>query len=93
MDDRRQAWDLFGSVWRSVHQPVKKGDAMLLADQIVDWLMANPGSPQSVAEIVTAIPGANRADAEEVCNVLRAQRKLGRNGADIAASGAVRLAK
>jgi len=59
---------------------------MALTYQIVDWLVANPGRPQSVAEIAAAIPGAAQSDVERACNRLRAQGKLGRNGANTDAS-------
>lgn len=59
---------------------------MVLAEQIVDWLAANPGKPQSVAEIAAAIPDASPPDVERVCDQLRAEGKLGRNGANTAAS-------
>jgi hypothetical protein len=57
-----------------------------LADNIVAWLTANPSRPQSVAEIAAAIQGATQADVEQACNQLRAQGKLGRNGANTDAS-------
>jgi len=59
---------------------------MILGHQIVDWLAANPGRPQSMAEIAAAIPGAVQSDVEHACNQLRAQGKLGRNGANTDAS-------
>jgi hypothetical protein len=59
---------------------------MTLAYQILDLLAANPGKPHSVAEIAAAIPGAAHPDVEQACNQLRAQGKLGRNGANTDAS-------
>jgi hypothetical protein len=59
---------------------------MQLADQILDLLAANTGRPQSVAEIAAAIPGAAHSDVEQACNELRAQGRLGRNGANTDAS-------
>ena len=57
----------------------------MLANKIVEHLSATV-FPQSVAELGRALPGAEKADIEQACYLLRTQRQLGRNGADTPAN-------
>jgi hypothetical protein len=59
---------------------------MVLSSLITDGLNAHPGNPQSVAEIAAAIPGSRWEDILYRCEELRADGKVGRNGANTAIS-------
>lgn len=59
---------------------------MNLASQIEAILLAHPAEPMSVAELAQAIPGSVQGDVQEACHALRLCHRLGRNGANTAAS-------
>lgn len=59
---------------------------MSIAEKIEALLRDRIGHPMSVEELAGAIPSVTRADILEVCTQLRAQRRLGRNGANSPAS-------
>ena len=55
---------------------------MPIADKIESVLRARIGHPMSVAEISAAIPRSLKAHVAFVCERLRSQGRLGRNGAN-----------